>query len=129
MVFVYYMRLVYYLCFLTLCCPSSDGTFTETTETCTCSESCVQREDLGRGTWFLLHNMAKHIDPTERNQMLFDTFLDILSELYPCSVCREHLRDNLRTVRPQLNIRSMCHFHNRVNAQLGKIEYDCEYVV
>jgi len=117
-----HMRAVYFLCLILF--PLSHAFM----ETCTCSESCTQREDLGRGTWFLLHSMAKHIDPTERNQMLFDTFLDILTELYPCSVCREHLRDNLRSVRPQLNTRSMCHFHNRINAQLGKIEYDCVHV-
>lgn len=114
------LRILILLCFLTV----THGVDLSP-PVCTCPDSCSEREELGRGTWRLLHSIAEHIEPTERNRYRFQSFLNLLAELYPCSVCRQHLRTHLDTHRPELDPISMCRFHNIVNEQLGKPAFHC----
>lgn len=114
------LRVLILLCFLT-----ATNSVDLSPPVCTCPDSCSEREELGRGTWRLLHSIAEHIEPTERNRYLFQTFLKTLAEIYPCSICREHLVDNLKEHTPSLDPVSMCVFHNIINEQLGKPAYDC----
>lgn len=93
-----------------------------------CPESCSDKEELGRGTWKLLHSIAEHIPPTGSNVYKFHAFLDLLAELYPCGECRAHLKQNLALERPMLDSVSMCRFHNVINEQLGKPLFDCDEV-
>lgn len=93
----------------------------------TCSSCSADKDELGRGTWKLLHSMAEHIEPSKNNVDNFHAFLDLLAELYPCSECRVHLKQNLALNRPMLDPVSMCEFHNVINEQLGKPLFKCDF--
>lgn len=95
-------------------------------ELCECSGSCQVKDELGRDTWGLLHKIVEHVPSTEENEETFQIFLQALSKLYPCDVCRQHFQDNLLHSKLTLHPRSMCNFHNRINTQLGKEMFDCD---
>ncbi len=40
-------------------------------EVCQCPETCLAKEELGRGTWFLLHSIVRNIEKTDENKLLF----------------------------------------------------------
>ena len=90
-------------------------------QTCTCG--CIDKENLGRSTWMLLHEIVKHADKTEENEQIFISFMDSLTALYPCEECRQHMKININD--PQLSELWMCSFHNVVNTQLNKPLYNC----
>jgi len=93
---------------------------------CHCEDTCVQKEELGRSTWYLLHHMAKANDATDQNNFAFTVFMYTLAELYPCAECREHMQINLQQAEmPVLDPDWMCKFHNTVNNQLKKPIYNC----
>ena len=98
-------------------------------DTCTCPDSCSVKEELGRGTWLLLHQIAENTEPTPANEEAFRTFIRSLSQLYPCDVCREHFQRNLVDFDIQLDPMNMCQFHNLVNEQLDKPLHPCDVVV
>ena len=92
---------------------------------CTCPESCSEREELGRSTWYLLHAIAKYNAPTAAKSRAFASLIDALKILYPCDVCRVHMIETLEEEPMTLSAWSVCKFHNVVNARLGKPEYPC----
>ena len=95
-------------------------------EQCSCPESCSQKEELGRGTWFLIHSIVKHMEKTPDNELLFFDFMDTLSQLYPCDECREHFIANLKEIdQIEMTEQWACLFHNRINEQLDKPLYPC----
>lgn len=95
-------------------------------EVCQCPETCLAKEELGRGTWFLLHSIVRNIEKTDENKLLFYDFMELLSQLYPCSECREHFIKNLNEIdQMEMSEKWMCAFHNRINQQLHKELYPC----
>jgi len=65
----------------------------------------VTREDLGQATWTLLHSMASTYpdNPTWQQKKDVKIFIDSLSRIYPCAVCAEHFRKNLKYSTPSLH--------------------------
>lgn len=94
---------------------------------CVCFAFCpceLNREKLGHSTWYLMHEIAK-----QPPSPYFDQFIHTLSHLYPCEICRKHFQANLQKYTLNQNPMSMCMFHNHVNYQLGKPEFNCsEYI-
>ncbi|CAD6892593.1 unnamed protein product [Tilletia controversa] len=90
------------------------------------------RAELGRSTWKFLHTMTLRFpdSPTQDERETLLTFLLAFSRLYPCAECAAHFQDLLRELPPQTSSRMaaslwLCTVHNRVNARLGKKEFDC----
>jgi len=88
--------------------------------TAAASCDCLDRHELGRSTWFLLHEIVK-APPTPA----FPSLMWSLSELYPCEICRAHISEYLEEHPPEMSEFWMCTFHNAVNARLGKPIFDC----
>ena len=84
---------------------------------------CIDRSKLGHSTWYLLHEIAK-----QPPSPYFNTFMESLSYIYPCTVCRKHLKKNLMLYPLYQNKISMCKFHNEINYQLNKSLYNCSLV-
>ncbi len=84
---------------------------------------CIDRSTLGRSTWYLLHEIAKQ-PPSPH----FNTFIEALSNIYPCQVCRKHMQDNLKRYSLWQDKLSMCKFHNEINIQLGKNIFNCSLI-
>lgn len=84
---------------------------------CACE---INKEKLGHATWYLLHEIAK-----QPNSPYFNIFIESLAELYPCVLCRKHFKENLQQYSLYQTPMSMCKFHNHVNYQLGKPEFNC----
>jgi FAD-linked sulfhydryl oxidase len=91
--------------------------------------------ELGSHTWTFLHTMAAYYpcNPDEQSQSLMHQFITGLSLFYPCHHCASHLQSDLVDHPPNLKSRQefsdwMCQMHNRVNARLGKPEFDCSKV-
>ena len=82
--------------------------------------NCVDRNELGRSTWYLLHEIVK-LPPSP----VFASLMWSLSELYPCKVCQVHLVEYLHDHPPEMSEQWLCKFHNVVNLRLGKAEYEC----
>ena len=93
---------------------------------CSCADVCQddKKELLGQGTWRLLHAMVDNVEPTESNQERFKSLVQSLAYLYPCSECRQHLKQmSLDDV--QMSAFWICTFHNKVNERLQKQLHDC----
>lgn len=114
------MKLFYlFLCFVAI----------SNAQQCSCPDSCSNKEELGRGTWFLLHSIVKNVEKTPDNEMLFYDFIDILSMLYPCEECRQHFIDNLENMKTiEMSEKWMCNFHNTINIQLNKTIHPCHSI-
>ena len=91
-------------------------------------------EVLGRSTWTFLHTMASKYPekPTNEQQTGMSSFLNILSEFYPCWYCAKDFRDWMKrdNNKPQLSTKNefadwLCRAHNEVNHKLGKELFDC----
>lgn len=85
---------------------------------------CIDRETLGHSTWYLLHEIAK-----QPSNPYFQPFMEALSHVYPCEVCRTHLKENLVRFPVYQDPISMCKFHNEVNLQLAKPLFNCSQLV
>ena len=105
---------------------------TQAAETCTCPEVCENKEELGRGTWKLLHDIVKVNDDTIECRGYLSKLMDTLSMLYPCMECRKHMQQfisySINSVPPKLpecTSQWMCDFHNVVNQRLNKPIFNC----
>uniref|UniRef100_A0A914PNR8 Sulfhydryl oxidase n=1 Tax=Panagrolaimus davidi TaxID=227884 RepID=A0A914PNR8_9BILA len=92
----------------------------------------VDKDELGRSTWNLLHTMAAYYPekPSTEEKKTMETTLISLSKTYPCSYCADDFRKDLKVHPPKLENREelskwMCEMHNRVNKKLGKDIFDC----
>lgn len=92
----------------------------------------LSREDLGIGTWGLLHTIAANFPekPTTVQKVQARRFFDALGDLYPCAVCKEDFRRDIDEHPPDVSSREalsfwVCERHNEVNAKLGKPTLDC----
>ncbi|GMH65377.1 hypothetical protein TL16_g04186 [Triparma laevis f. inornata] len=93
------------------------------------------REFIGRRAWFVLHSFAaKYPDnPTEADKTAMRNFIAAFGQLYPCKLCRTHLRQQLREPGlgpPAVESREaisvwICELHNIVNVDLGKPQQEC----
>ncbi|KAI8323509.1 hypothetical protein GQ54DRAFT_258032 [Martensiomyces pterosporus] len=93
------------------------------------------RAQLGRRTWYLLHVMASRYpeDPTKDETKAMESFLFLLSRLYPCGDCAHHFQQHLKKHPPQVSSRDeleqyLCKMHNTVNKVLKKPIYNCTEV-
>ena len=95
-------------------------------EDCTCTDVCKEdkKEQLGQGTWRLLHSMVDNVERTEDNEQLFKNFIQSLQYLYPCVECRNHLQE-MTLDDIEMTPLWLCKFHNKVNIRLKKKPYDC----
>ena len=91
---------------------------------------------VGRHTWFLLHSIAAKFPeyPNQADRDAMHGIIGALGQLYPCKLCRKHLKQQLRNMQemgsPALNSRTdlikwMCKMHNIVNKDIGKPLFDC----
>ena len=92
----------------------------------------LSREDLGTGTWGLLHSIAANFPekPSTVEKVQARRFFDALGDLYPCTVCKEDFRREIDEHPPDVSSREalsvwVCERHNEVNAKLGKPTVDC----
>lgn len=98
------------------------------TDQCSCNDVCGEekKELLGQGTWRLLHEMVDNVEQNDLNEELFKNFILSLQYLYPCAECRKHIQEmNLHREEIYMTPQFMCEFHNRVNKQLNKAQFDC----
>lgn len=96
---------------------------------CSCQEACSlpERDDVGRGTWKLLHSIVENVDNTDTNEKLFKHFVLSLQYLYPCEICKKHIGEmDLKLKEIHMTKKWMCDFHNRVNKKLEKPIFNCE---
>lgn len=97
-----------------------------------CDLNPESRNELGKGTWSLLHIMASTYPPNPSPEIVQDhkLFFQLLPRIYPCPDCRNHMREMFQLFPPQLESRSafmhwLCEAHNRVNVRLNKPTFDC----
>eukprot|EP00617_Octactis_speculum_P017327 CAMPEP_0185771650 /NCGR_PEP_ID=MMETSP1174-20130828/64434_1 /TAXON_ID=35687 /ORGANISM="Dictyocha speculum, Strain CCMP1381" /LENGTH=195 /DNA_ID=CAMNT_0028457561 /DNA_START=19 /DNA_END=603 /DNA_ORIENTATION=- len=95
--------------------------------------SCpVDREELGRGTWDLLHTVAAWFPdtPSSFEKEAARSLVSSLALLYPCTHCAADFQESIRDSPPQVESRTifaiwLCRQHNLVNAKLDKPAFDC----
>mmetsp|Transcript_32353 Transcript_32353/g.100109 ORF Transcript_32353/g.100109 Transcript_32353/m.100109 type:complete len:173 (-) Transcript_32353:16-534(-) len=92
----------------------------------------VDREELGRGTWDLLHTTAAYYPdaPDAAARAGAASLVAGLAATYPCEHCRDDFKDAVASAPPALGSRAafslwVCRQHNVVNAKLGKPAFDC----
>lgn len=89
-------------------------------------------EQLGRATWTFLHTAAAYYpdNPTPAHRTHMANLLSALPTLYPCGVCADHLKDEVKKFPPDVSGRAglsrwLCERHNEVNGRLGKDKFNC----
>ena len=92
----------------------------------------VNRDELGAGTWALMHALAANYPdtPTPTDQAHAADFFNGLAALYPCPHCAEDFQANMETSPPRVATREalvlwVCEQHNLVNGKLGKPTMEC----
>ncbi|KAE9550607.1 hypothetical protein FO519_006178 [Halicephalobus sp. NKZ332] len=92
----------------------------------------VDKDELGRSTWNLLHTMAAYYpeNPREQEKKDMKDTIHSMSKTYPCVHCAEDFREDLKQHPPVLDNKDslskwMCEMHNRVNVKIGKEVFDC----
>ena len=95
-------------------------------------ECPVDRDELGRSTWNLLHTTAAYYPeaPETRDQESATGMIRGLAAHYPCDHCAEDFRQKIVDDPPSLGSRAqfmlwVCRQHNYVNEKLGKKSFDC----
>jgi len=122
------MSTAFWLNLIVLILIYEDYAHSKDVEQCSCTDVCGEKnkELLGQGTWRLLHGMV-NVERTEHNEKLFQNFVLSLQYLYPCAECRAHIKEmNLNRDTIEMTPQFMCEFHNKVNKQLEKEEYNCD---
>lgn len=97
------------------------------------TQAPVTPEAIGWAGWTILHTTAAAFPnkPSEMQRKDMRDFIRSWSKVYPCSICAYHMRQQLKTMPPDVtNKRSLsqwtCELHNSVNSMLGKEVYDCD---
>ncbi|KAL6428530.1 hypothetical protein ACFW04_007874 [Cataglyphis niger] len=95
----------------------------------------LDKDELGSKSWAFLHTIAAYYPdkPNEKQKTEMKNFFHIISEFYPCNVCAEDLREQLKRTPPETDSQEklsqwLCRIHNVVNKKLGKPEFDCKLV-
>ncbi|XP_053996713.1 FAD-linked sulfhydryl oxidase ALR [Hylaeus anthracinus] len=95
----------------------------------------LDKDELGSRTWSLLHTMAAYYPdhPNEEQKSDMRNFFYTFSKFYPCYVCAEDLREQLKQSPPQTDSQKqlsywLCDIHNEINEKLGKPRFDCNLV-
>ncbi len=95
--------------------------------------NAVTPEAIGWAGWTILHTTAAAFpnSPSEAQKKDMRDFIRSWSRVYPCSICAFHMRNQLRTMPPDVASkralsRWTCEMHNSVNSMLGKETYDCD---
>ncbi|RYE95494.1 MAG: hypothetical protein EOO41_05600 [Methanobacteriota archaeon] len=90
------------------------------------------REQLGRGTWNMLHRATVQFPktPTDADKADVVSFFRTFAKFYPCEECAAHFRAMLDESPPDHRSNKhlavwLCGLHNRVNVRLGKAEFSC----
>ena len=92
----------------------------------------------GPHMWHTLHVITLNypIKPLEEDKKKMNTFLIILQDLIPCSVCKRNYIRHLKESPPlkSLNNRKdyvywMIDLHNKVNSETGKKIYDYDIII
>lgn len=93
----------------------------------------VDRDELGRATWALLHTTAAYFPetPSAADRAGAADLVRGLATSYPCEHCRADFRVAVAAAPPDLSSRAAfaawaCRQHNVVNAKLGKVIFDCD---
>eukprot|EP00301_Raphidiophrys_heterophryoidea_P016167 c2565_g1_i1.p1 GENE.c2565_g1_i1~~c2565_g1_i1.p1 ORF type:complete len:188 (-),score=25.77 c2565_g1_i1:369-932(-) len=95
------------------------------------------RKQLGNSAWTLLHTVAATtpLEPDADHQEYLINFVYSFINLFPCEQCRAHAQVNLANFPPDQHVTDRdsfvqwaCRFHNVVNEQLGKAQFDCARV-
>lgn len=98
------------------------------------TECPADLESLGRATWTFLHTTAAYYptQPSRTHQMNMVNLLNSLPTLYPCHVCADHLKEEVKQNPPEKAVSSregvmkwLCERHNEVNGRLGKQLWKC----
>nr|QSX72238.1 augmenter of liver regeneration [Halisarca dujardinii]QZX63211.1 mitochondrial FAD-linked sulfhydryl oxidase [Halisarca dujardinii] len=98
-------------------------------------ECPLDGEELGRATWAFLHTAAAYYPdkPSADQQHDMKQFISLMSKIYPCESCADHMQSRLKTHPPGASEQKelalwMCQLHNEVNERLGKPQFDCSTV-
>jgi hypothetical protein len=93
----------------------------------------LESEELGRGTWGLLHTMAANLpdQPSLTDQTRVKQFVNTMADFYPCVHCAKDFQVDLIKNPPRVSSRVdfsiwVCEAHNRVNTKLGKPSFSCQ---
>lgn len=86
------------------------------------------KDAIGKSTWLLLHALADHFPDRDEDDVYQNNlvqFIKSLSFIYPCQICRDHLRSYMENNPPRFEnkahtVRWMFNFHNYVNKDLNK---------
>ncbi|RHY17629.1 hypothetical protein DYB25_000824 [Aphanomyces astaci] len=115
-------------------------------------ECPLDREELGRATWGLLHTMAAYFPekPSDAMKAHATSFVQALADLYPCKHCAVDFQESIVAIPPRyssLYLRNnsvcslvvfdcsvnsrvdfslwMCEQHNRVTTKLARKPFPC----
>ncbi|XP_041987874.1 FAD-linked sulfhydryl oxidase ALR [Aricia agestis] len=95
----------------------------------------LDKDELGRSTWGLLHTMASYFPEKPNNCQTEDVvqFFNIFAKFYPCEPCALDFQEDIKENPPKACTRDelakwLCDRHNTVNKKLGKPLFDCSKV-
>jgi FAD-linked sulfhydryl oxidase len=95
----------------------------------------VNRRELGRASWAMLHTMAAYYPqtPSRNDQREMEQALWTVMKFFPCNYCSEKTLIEMKKNPPRTQTQKelsqwMCEIHNEVNERLGKPVFDCKKV-